>query len=976
MRHLRNEHACQRGILASAVARFVRHTLRWAVAGAMTLAFVLATFGAGTGQLYADEGSDTTTVDMTTAYEAQVETTAEDGSEATISVRADVPEGAFESEVELQAKLIANDDADAVEDELDAAAVSYDGFIPLDIFFADVDGNEVEPAEPVTVSIELPASMLGDDADASTIAVSHLIEGENGTVSAVETVADAGDETEGTVLLDGATSLSADTEVSGSSTITAEFTVDSFSSFTITWSGGRWGTTDYFTVTVHYVDEDGNEIDGVKTDDITISDAESYTFSEIAASIGGYSYSGAIYNDDTVTRMEFTEERLLWNTRTLTFYDGDAEVGKLTYGNQTQTADVYLVYQQADLYITDTIATNGQFNAVLGQNISGDATVEYTWYRSSTGEGGTWEEVERERVTVMQDNLSEDGMSVNVALDSIAAEASDSDRYWYYVTATVTTANGDESTYASDAVQVPYYVALQNGSFESPECTNWNNQLPNGTDELVWQTTGVGTGSYVGHDIELASVATPEWRSRVQDNYNIGEAAKGNQFAELNCEAYGALYQDVMTVPGARLYWNLAHAARQETDTMALVIMPVDMAEDLTEQLENISNSSLSNDAKAIAIREAIDEYQGQDGVYIEYITDGVGSWKYYSGSYEVGGDQYLTRFFFVAVSTGSGKATVGNLLDDVSFSSTPMAPTPEQGQLTVTKTVNGYVPSDDYSVTITVQDENDTEVESYTFPASAFTRAPDGSYRASYAFKFDDMEAYSDETYTVSEEVSNSPEGYTESSTVAVGEGESISGTSVSGVTVTAGAAQTVAFTNTYTSTGVDLQIFKYWDVDESGNYSKDDSALPGATFTLYKDAAPNDGNFDDAVDTDSVGSYETDSKGLIPFYKVTAGTYWLVETAAPSGYSLADPVKVVVSNDGSVTIWRPTYDEGDLSYSGTGEAVTEADGVYRIAIGDTKLPTLPQTGGAATPAMFVAGAAMVAVSGWALARARRKAQ
>ena len=37
--------------------------------------------------------------------------------------------------------------------------------------------------------------------------------------------------------------------------------------------------------------------------------------------------------------------------------------------------------------------------------------------------------------------------------------------------------------------------------------------------------------------------------------YAIGKAYDGGQFAELNCQAYGALYQDVLTVPGATLNW-------------------------------------------------------------------------------------------------------------------------------------------------------------------------------------------------------------------------------------------------------------------------------------------------------------------------------------------------------------------------------------------------------------------------------------
>ena len=41
---------------------------------------------------------------------------------------------------------------------------------------------------------------------------------------------------------------------------------------------------------------------------------------------------------------------------------------------------------------------------------------------------------------------------------------------------------------------------------------------------------------------------------------------EGNQCAELNCEASGALYQDVITIPGTQMYWSLYHCARGAYD--------------------------------------------------------------------------------------------------------------------------------------------------------------------------------------------------------------------------------------------------------------------------------------------------------------------------------------------------------------------------------------------------------------------------
>lgn len=274
---------------------------------------------------------------------------------------------------------------------------------------------------------------------------------------------------------------------------------------------------------------------------------------------------------------------------------------------------------------------------------------------------------------------------------------------------------------------------------------------------------------------------------------------------------YGALYQDVMTIPGADLYWYLSHCARQGNDEMALVIMAADKAEELTSALEGATTSQ--------QIQNILEQYDNE--AYIEYFRDGTRNWENYSGDYTVPEGQYLTRFFFVAVSTGSGNNTVGNLLDDVGFTSTPRAPEADQGQLTVTKVVDGYFPDNNYSVDITVTDGESDIVGSHRL--SNFTIQSDGTYAASYTFTFDNMTAHDTTQYTVSESVVGSPTDYTETSTVSVGGSDAESGTSVE-ATVTAGETQTVTFTNSYevnvTVDPVEPDIRKYVNDNENGTY------------------------------------------------------------------------------------------------------------------------------------------------------------
>lgn len=440
--------------------------------------------------------------------------------------------------------------------------------------------------------------------------------------------------------------------------------------------------------------------------------------------------------------------------------------------------------------LQNTITQDGLLTAELQGSLEEGQSVEYTWYRSLTGEDGTWEEAPLERVTGSQDNIVNDGKSMNVAYDSIAAGAEDSDRYWYYVKATVTSSDGSVHELESEPVQNAYYTELQNGSFENPDTGHWNMQFPNGTDGLVWLTTGTGDkNNRPNDDIELVN---PNYdQSNVSSNYNIDEPDHGEQFAELNCEAYGALYQDVLTVPGTTLNWYLSHAGRMGTDEMALVIMPVDTADELTKELEEVSEDSA-------AIRRILNRYEDQG--FIQYFEDGQGSWARYDGEYTVPEGQYVTRFFFVAVDTGATGPranTTGNLLDRVGFGTDVPAPDADEGQLTITKVVSGVTPPENYSVEVAVDGEGSANDQTITL--SNFTLRSDGTYSASRTITIRDMQAYGTESFDITETVKNAPTTqYAETSQVTVGD-STTSGKKAEGVQVNAGSTQQVTFTNTY---------------------------------------------------------------------------------------------------------------------------------------------------------------------------------
>ena len=149
------------------------------------------------------------------------------------------------------------------------------------------------------------------------------------------------------------------------------------------------------------------------------------------------------------------------------------------------------------------------------------------------------------------------------------------------------TVNEAVTVYSSE-YKVNYYDKLQNGSFETPKVSDagtliYKNahfiQVANGTNDLYWKTTAkgayFGSGTQRDYYIEIADGSRSYYGNTVNDPkpvYNISSAAQGNQFAELNCEEPGALYQDVLTEPGTVLHWGLEHAGRWGTDTMAVII--------------------------------------------------------------------------------------------------------------------------------------------------------------------------------------------------------------------------------------------------------------------------------------------------------------------------------------------------------------------------------------------------------------------
>ena len=409
--------------------------------------------------------------------------------------------------------------------------------------------------------------------------------------------------------------------------------------------------------------------------------------------------------------------------------------------------------------------------------------------------------------------IASDG-SLNVVYDNFGHSLTEGNEVYYRATV-----NGSQTS----EYKVPYYNQVRNEGFEQPVIDNVDNkysfkcrnsyfiQVPNGYDGLVWKTTvKENLHDYTTQDYFIEIVDGNSSKSA----YGISGAADGNQFAELNCEAIGALYQDVLTTPGADLYWQLSHRARYggaDTNTMYVVVMSASLAE------------SGGTDGGPIDSMEEVDAAINNNtpGVKRWEITSNGLAWNSYTNSsfngqsdpYEVPEGQYLTRFFFV--SANEGNRTEGNLLDKISFNES----LPGKGNVVVTKKVEGLTSEelgDDYTVEVSLS-QNGAAVSTKTITVDS--AAMEGS--ATFA-------NLAPGTYTVSETITNQKSGY-----------EFTSEYSSDTVTVVMDTTQYVTITNKYEKTSQNLTVKKVWSVPEGSNVE-----IPGEIkkkkLQLYKNGVP----------------------------------------------------------------------------------------------------------------------------------------
>lgn len=136
-------------------------------------------------------------------------------SEEGVHVKALVPEGAFDTEVTFTVRMLEGDSEEYAKalEALTANDLGYTNLVAMDVSFRNADGEEVEPAKPVKISLVVPETLTSEDPASMALEVIHIKEEENGALT-LEQVASSDE---------GNAVAKSDTKV------VADFTLESFS---------------------------------------------------------------------------------------------------------------------------------------------------------------------------------------------------------------------------------------------------------------------------------------------------------------------------------------------------------------------------------------------------------------------------------------------------------------------------------------------------------------------------------------------------------------------------------------------------------------------------------------------------------------------------------------------------------------------------------------------------------------------------
>jgi fimbrial isopeptide formation D2 family protein/uncharacterized repeat protein (TIGR01451 family) len=258
---------------------------------------------------------------------------------------------------------------------------------------------------------------------------------------------------------------------------------------------------------------------------------------------------------------------------------------------------------------------------------------------------GDWDDTDEK---IADRNLNSGDNSLNVTVPLTAPHGVTYSRFRFSSTSGslaptgATTNNGEVEDYKIN-IALPQITAcnigLLNGGFEEPNIPLTGTPNPS----LLQDFGGNRVVSYKENDVPAwATIANLPTSSTSFDFRNAIELWKrnqtyvpiqpfqGNQFAEINANTLGRLYQDFILPAGAEVRWQVAHRGRSGNDTMRVFM------------------GAVNNETP-----------QGSDN------TSPNTEWRVYSGVYTVPSGQDVTRFALKAISSTGGEGS-GNFVDDV----------------------------------------------------------------------------------------------------------------------------------------------------------------------------------------------------------------------------------------------------------------------------------------------------------------------